>query len=183
MQFLSVFPVIGSRLSSKTNVETRRSLSFSLRFYPPWTSISNLFLPRLLPSFPTSLYACDSLYLYVPLSFSLSLADMLVLVRRRASESLSLSLSHICIYVRMCSPWCRFLSLLACTNYIYTEGRTELELKAAIERPTASEPWRPEFISSTPPFQRWLRPCFERESAKFFFSLFLFFLLLLKRMI
>lgn len=101
-------------------------------------------LPFQHPYTRVTLYTCTSL--------SLSLFLSRICSSLFADESLSLSLSHICIYVRMCSPWCRFLSLLACTNYIYTEGRTELELKAAIERPTASEPWRPEFISSTPPF-------------------------------
>lgn len=101
---------------------------------PPWTctSISNLFLPRLLPSFPTSLIWLF-IYLWVPLSLSLSArsrTDILVLVYRRA-VSLLLSLSicmHVCVST-YASLWCRFLSLLACTNYIYTEGRTELELK------------------------------------------------------
>lgn len=62
---------------------------------PPWTctSISNLFLPRLLPSFPTSLIWLF-IYLWVPLSLSLSArsrTDILVLVYRRA-VSLFLSL-------------------------------------------------------------------------------------------
>lgn len=130
MQFLSVFPVIGSRLSCKI-IETRGSLSFSL--YPPWTctSISNLFFPRLLPSFPTLLIRV-TLYTYEFLSFSLSARlriDILVLVYRRAM-CLSFSIYIcVCVWARMCSLWRRFLSLLACTNYIYTEGRTELELK------------------------------------------------------
>lgn len=99
---------------------------------PPWTctSISNLFLPRLLPSFPTSLIWLF-IYLWVPLSLFLSL-----LAREQISSSLftdeqCLSFSlYICMHVCVStSLWCRFLSLLACTNYIYTEGRTELELK------------------------------------------------------
>lgn len=99
---------------------------------PPWTckSISNLFLPRLLPSFPTSLIWLF-IYLWVPLSLFLSL-----LAREQISSSLftdeqCLSFSlYICMHVcASTSLWCRFLSLLACTNYIYTEGRTELELK------------------------------------------------------
>lgn len=70
---------------------------------PPWTctSISNLFLPRLLPSFPTSLIWLF-IYLWVPLSLFLSL-----LAREQISSSLftdeqclSFSLSlYVCMYV------------------------------------------------------------------------------------